>query len=97
MAFCLGLFLRFYALELKPLHHDEGVNSWFLLNLKKDFPAGWKYDPENYHGPFLFLTDIIPFSIHESIFSLRCMVALFGSLSIALLWPLRRRSGGWEW
>ena len=93
VAFCLGLFLRFYALELKPLHHDEGVNSWFLLNLKADFPTGWKYDPENYHGPFLFLTDIIPLSIHESIFSLRCMVALFGSLTIAMLWPLRRKIG----
>jgi len=93
IAFCLGLFLRFYVLELKPLHHDEGVNSWFLLNLKKDFPTGWKYDPENYHGPFLFLTDIIPLSIHESIFSLRCMVALFGSLTIAMLWALRRKIG----
>lgn len=93
VAFCLGLFLRFYALELKPLHHDEGVNSWFLLNLKKDFPTGWKYDPENYHGPFLFFTDIIPLSIHESIFSLRCLVALFGSLTIGLLWPLRRKIG----
>jgi len=93
VAFCLGIFLRFYALELKPLHHDEGVNSWFLLNLKKDFPTGWKYDPENYHGPFLFFTDIIPLSIHESIFSLRCMVALFGSLTIAMLWALRRKIG----
>ena len=93
VAFCLGAFLRFYDLELKPLHHDEGVNSWFLLNLKADFPTGWKYDPENYHGPFLFLTDIIPLSIHESIFSLRCMVALFGALSIAMLWPLRRKIG----
>ena len=93
VAFCLGAFLRFYDLELKPLHHDEGVNSWFLLNLKADFPTGWKYDPENYHGPFLFFTDIIPLSIHESIFSLRCMVALFGSLTIGLLWPLRRKIG----
>ena len=93
VAFCLGLFLRFYDLELKPLHHDEGVNSWFLLNLKKDFPAGWKYDPENYHGPFLFFTHIIPLAISESIFALRCMVALFGSLTIALLWPLRRTIG----
>ncbi|MFH1039264.1 MAG: flippase activity-associated protein Agl23 [PVC group bacterium] len=93
LAFFLALFLRFNALELKPLHHDEGVNSWFLLNLKKDFPAGWKYDPENYHGPFLFFTHIIPLAINESVFSLRCLVALFGSLTILLLWPLRRTIG----
>ena len=93
LAFLLALFLRFYDLERKPLHHDEGVNAWFLLNLKKDFPAGWKYDYQNYHGPFLFFTHIIPLSIKESIFSLRCSVALFGSLLILLLWPLRRKIG----
>ena len=93
LAFLLAFFLRFYDLERKPLHHDEGVNAWFLLNLKKDFPAGWKYDYQNYHGPFLFFTHIIPLSIKESVFSLRCSVALFGSLLILLLWPLRRKIG----
>ncbi|MDP8236375.1 MAG: TIGR03663 family protein [Candidatus Erginobacter occultus] len=93
LAVILSFFLRFYDLELKPLHHDEGVNSWFLLNLKADFPGGWTYDPSNYHGPFLFFTHIIPLAIHESVFSLRCMVALFGSLTLLLLWPLRRKIG----
>lgn len=93
LAVVLAFFLRFYDLELKPLHHDEGVNSWFLLNLKADFPGGWTYDPSNYHGPFLFFTHIIPLAIYESVFSLRCMVALFGSLTIWLLWPLRRKIG----
>jgi len=93
LAFALAFFLRFYDLERKPLHHDEGVNSWFLLNLKKDFPNGWKYDPANYHGPFLFFTHIIPLALKESIFSLRCGTALLGSLLILLLWPLRRKLG----
>jgi len=92
-AFLTALFLRFYDLERKPLHHDEGVNSFFLLNLKKDFPAGWKYDPENYHGPFLFLTESIPLAISETAFSMRFLVAVFGSLLLLLLWPLRRRVG----
>jgi uncharacterized protein (TIGR03663 family) len=93
LAVALAFFIRFYDLERKPLHHDEGVNSWFLLNLKADFPAGWTYDPSNYHGPFLFFTHIIPLAIYESVFSLRCMVALFGGLTILLLWPLRRKIG----
>jgi len=93
LAVALAFFLRFYDLERKPLHHDEGVNSWFLLNLKADFPGGWTYDPSNYHGPFLFFTHIIPLAISESIFSLRLMVALFGSLTVWLLWPLRRKIG----
>ena len=36
-ALAFAFFLRFYDLDRKPLHHDEGVNAWFLLNLKKDF------------------------------------------------------------
>ncbi len=131
LAFLLGVFLRFYDLDRKPLHHDEGVNSWFLLNLKKGFEEGvpqnpplditppwlewtlpiaekldqltagswnngfngWKYDPSNYHGPYLFLTHIIPLAIYESVFTLRVGLALFGSLFILLLWPLRRTIG----
>jgi hypothetical protein len=26
-------FLRFFQLELKPMHHDEGVNGYFLTTL----------------------------------------------------------------
>src|SRR6476646_5724933 len=44
--------LRFVALELKPLHHDEGVNGFFLINLFRD--GVYKYDPANYHGPTLY-------------------------------------------
>jgi uncharacterized protein (TIGR03663 family) len=131
VAIVLSFSIRFYDLERKPLHHDEGVNSWFLLNLKGCFQTGnsanqpqditpswlkwslpigrrldqftawdwnqgfngWKYDPSNYHGPFLFLNHLIPLSIYESIFTLRCNIALFGSLLIILLWPLRRIMG----
>ena len=48
----VATFLRFYWLELKPLHHDEGVNGWFLTNLFRD--GVYKYDPSNYHGPTLY-------------------------------------------
>ncbi len=45
----VAAFLRFWQLELKPLHHDEGVNRYFLKTL---FSEGvYKYDPSNYHGP----------------------------------------------
>ena len=39
-------------LALKPLHHDEGVNGFFLTNLFRD--GVYKYDPANYHGPTLY-------------------------------------------
>src|SRR5689334_7964281 len=48
----IAAFLRFWQLELKPLHHDEGVNGFFLKTL---FSEGvYKYDPSNYHGPTLY-------------------------------------------
>jgi predicted membrane-bound mannosyltransferase len=48
LALLAGLWLRFADLGLKPLHHDEGVNSYFLLNLADH--NDYKYNPENYHG-----------------------------------------------
>src|SRR5580765_8689316 len=48
----IAAFLRFFWLDLKPLHHDEGVNGFFLTNLVKD--GIYKYDPGNYHGPTLY-------------------------------------------
>ena len=45
-------FLRLLFLDLKPLHHDEGVNSLFMTQL---FRGGYyHYDPANYHGPSLY-------------------------------------------
>ena len=60
--FCLAAFLRFYDLNLVPLHHDEGVNGNFLLSLVRE--GRWNYDPANYHGPSLYyLSGLIPWTI----------------------------------
>jgi len=48
----LGTFLRLWDLLIRPVHHDEGVNGWFLTNLIRD--NMYKYDPANYHGPSLY-------------------------------------------
>ena len=48
----VAVFLRFFWLELKPLHHDEGVNGYFLTALFRE--GNYKYDPTNYHGPDLY-------------------------------------------
>jgi uncharacterized protein (TIGR03663 family) len=44
--------LRAVALELRPMHHDEGVNGHFLLALLRS--GNYRYDPSNYHGPTLY-------------------------------------------
>src|SRR5690606_22237789 len=85
-------FLRFYDLALKPLHHDEGVNGWFLTTL---FNQGiYHYDPSNYHGPTLYYISLA----FTTVFGLdtipvRASVAVFGVLTVILLFYLRRYVG----
>ena len=37
------------------MHHDEGVNGFFLTNLLRQ--GRYRYDPTNYHGPTLYYLD----------------------------------------
>src|SRR5262245_49600344 len=84
--------LRLYALELKPMHHDEGVNGFFLTNLVRN--GVYKYDPSNYHGPTLYyltLPSIVVFGL--STFAVRLVTAFFGIATVALILGLRRHLG----
>ena len=76
--------LRMIFLTQKPLHHDEGVNGLFLVNL---FRTGYyHYDPSNYHGPSLYYLAVIPTAINNvfhwghglSTFAIRFVTAAFG-------------------
>jgi len=54
--------LRLYDLTLKPLHHDEGVNGFFLLGLFRE--GVYCYNPANYHGPTLYyFSSLIPWTV----------------------------------
>ncbi len=84
----LATFLRFFALALKPLHHDEGVNTHFLTTLFRD--GVYKYDPANYHGPTLYYITLA----FTKLFGLetlpvRWSVAIWGVLIVALAFYLR--------
>ncbi|HEY0428176.1 MAG TPA: glycosyltransferase family 39 protein [Pyrinomonadaceae bacterium] len=88
----VATFLRFYWLELKPLHHDEGVNGYFLTNLFRN--GEYKYDPANYHGPDLYYIALAFSKVFglETI-SIRASVAIFGVLTVILAFFLRRYIG----
>ena len=99
-----GGFLRLYDLSLVPLHHDEGVNGNFLVQLVRD--NFYRYNPENYHGPSLYyFAAIIPWTVKFlfgqqaqnayglTTFSIRLVPALFGLGTIWLVLMLRRRLG----
>ncbi|QQS32027.1 MAG: glycosyltransferase family 39 protein [Acidobacteriota bacterium] len=88
----ISALLRFVMLAIKPLHHDEGVNGFFLTNLVRD--GAYRYDPSNYHGPTLYYLSL-PF---VKLFGLetvpiRVSVAIFGVLCVVLVFYLRRYLG----
>ena len=91
--------LRLIFLTQKPLHHDEGVNGMFLVNL---FRTGYyHYDPSNYHGPSLYYLAVIPTAINNvfhwghglSTFAIRFVTASFGVGVVWLMLCLRRYLG----
>ncbi len=84
----IAVFWRFWQIELKPLHHDEGVNSHFLLTLFRE--GIYKYDPANYHGPDLYYLTLAftkMFGLNTT--SVRASVAVFGVLTVVLAFFLK--------
>ncbi|MGH9824478.1 MAG: flippase activity-associated protein Agl23, partial [Blastocatellia bacterium] len=88
----LAAFIRLYRLDLVPLHHDEGVNGYFLTRL---FHQGfYRYDPANYHGPTLYYL-ALPFVLllGMNTFAIRCVTVVFGVGIVWLVLELRREMG----
>ena len=84
----IAVFWRFWQLELKPFHHDEGVNSHFLMTLFRE--GVYKYDPSNYHGPDLYYVTLAftkMFGLNT--ISVRASVAIFGVLTVVLAFFLK--------
>ena len=95
----LGTLLRIYELSLKPLHHDEAVNGFFLLGLFRE--GIYRYNPANYHGPTLYYFALISCSINNLLFgnegpstvAVRMVPVLFGIGVIGVVLTLRDRLG----
>ena len=88
----VAIFWRFWQLELKPLHHDEGVNGHFLIPLFRD--GIYKYDPTNYHGPDLYYIALAWTKMFGlTTFNLRASVAIFGVLTVVLAFFLKNYIG----
>jgi len=73
---------RLTLLGMKPPHFDEGVNGWFIDEMKHT--GFYHYDPTNYHGPLHF-------------YILFAMQQLFGRHVWALRLPLALASTGAVW
>lgn len=88
----VAAFLRFFSLGLKPFHHDEGVNGFFLTTLFRE--GSYKYDPANYHGPTLYYISLA----FSKVFGLetvpvRASMAIFGVLTVLLVFFLKNYIG----
>lgn len=91
-AFAVALAMRLAFLDLRPLHHDEGVNAWIASRPLEGY--GIFYDPENFHGTFLFFLVLPVIGLFGgSDFILRLPAALASAAMVPLLLPLRRRLG----
>jgi uncharacterized protein (TIGR03663 family) len=91
--------MRLYELGLKPMHHDEGVNGFFLTKLYNS--GAYNYDPTNYHGPTLYYFALVPTKLNAFIFggsglstvAVRLVPAIFGIATVWLALCLRRNIG----
>ena len=84
----LAFILRFWQLDLKLLHHDEAVHSWFCYEFLTR--GVWQYDP-SYHGPFLYYVTTGIFAlIGPSDFAARLLPSLFGFAIIPLVYAIYR-------
>jgi uncharacterized protein (TIGR03663 family) len=91
--------IRLIYPNLKPLHHDEGVNGLFLTTLFRN--GYYHYDPSNYHGPTLYYFAWITTTINSffygkgglSTFAIRLVTALFGVGIVWLMLCFRRQLG----
>jgi uncharacterized protein (TIGR03663 family) len=82
----LAALLRLWNLDIKPAHFDEGINGWFVDQMRE---AGfYRYDPENYHGPLYFYGLFVFLTLFgRTLWALRLPAVLS---SIAAVWMTLR-------
>ena len=88
--------VRLVALNMKPMHHDEGVNGFFLMNLMRQ--GVYHYDPSNYHGPTLYFITLPLAFVADKLhvldaWVLRLVTVAFGVGTVWLVLALRRYVG----
>lgn len=84
--FILGfaLLVRLVLLGIKPAHFDEGVNGWFVDQMRT--LGFYRYDPANYHGPLHFYVLFLSQTLFgRNLWALRVPVVLVGVASIYLV------------
>ena len=85
----LALFLRLLWLGMKPPHFDEGVNGWFIDQMRQH--GYYSYDPGNYHGPFHFYVLFLAQTLFgRDVAALRLPLVLINTATVWLILQFRR-------
>ena len=85
----IAFFMRIYMLDAKPMHHDEGVLEFYYIKPLLDGYA-LDYLGIEYHGlAFNFLTYPFVKILGLSIFSIRLAAAIFGTLTVFLIYFIK--------
>jgi uncharacterized protein (TIGR03663 family) len=85
----LALVLRSAFLELKPPHFDEGVNGWFVDQMRQN--GFYHYDPQNFHGPLHFYALFVTLTLFgRHVWALRLPVVIVSTLCVVMMLAYRR-------
>ncbi len=79
-----ALWLRVHDIANRPFHNDEGVNYFFIEQLRE--LGYYPYSHENYHGPsYFYLTGLVTALLGDSELGMRGSAILVGTLTLPLL------------
>lgn len=85
----IAFFMRIYLLTAKPMHHDEGILEYYYVKPLLDNYA-LDYLGTEYHGlAFHYLTYPFTLIFGSTILAIRLSAAVFGTLSVVLLYFLK--------
>ena len=80
--------LRLAALDLRPVHFDEGVNGWFVDGMVQQ--GFYHYDPSNFHGPLHFYALFISQTLFgRNLWALRLPTAMVSIACVVLVFAFR--------
>lgn len=88
----IAILFRFWHLDIKPPHFDEGINGHFVLQIWRD--GFYDYNPTNFHGPlYFYVLHTAEILLGRAIESFRVVNALLAVVLVWLIFDFRRYVG----
>lgn len=89
----VALIVRLVMLNARPVHHDEGINGWWVDWMWEH--GYYNYDPANYHGPvYFYLLQFARAILGRSVWIMRFTTVLISMVGIIYVGK-HKRFFGW--